>query len=328
MIVDPSALSAQFRAGQIYETLGLPALEITGIKKDNPALLMYASDPITTERVYFGQNSDSPFIDQRLRQAYYKVIDRDAYVKAAYNTDKYAADGLPVQEYWEGSFEQASWNDWVLDPKSTKDYGDVQKNFMVDIAEAKKLVEAAGQKTPFHFIQVRSAPGPTSFPQAIYDRMAIIEGMIRDSGVFSFDFKDLQWAPEWTPQVRQSKGKFSGASWGPDTSSFDPAFASFFVYNPSGGYFEGGDSTLEQMTLNIRQEFDVQKRKQLVADLQKYDAGTMFNQKLGVAGGFSLVWPVVRNVHVFRGGTNWLDITTGSELKAFLDPTQAPLKKS
>jgi len=64
-----------------------------------------------------------------------------------------------------------------------------------------------------------------------------------------------------------SKGKFSGTSWGPDTASFDPSFASFFVYHPQGGYFEGGDSTLEQMTLAIRREFDVEKRKQLVAEL-------------------------------------------------------------
>ncbi len=78
------------------------------------------------------------------------------------------------------------------------------------------------------------------------------------------------------------------------------------------------------MSLAIRKEFDVDKRKQLVKQLQQYDAAHMFNQKLGVATGFALVWPIVRNVHVFRGGTNWMDITTGSDLNAWIDPTQPP----
>jgi hypothetical protein len=50
----------------------------------------------------------------------------------------------------------------------------------------------------------------------------------------------------------------------------------------------------------------------------------MFNQKLGVAGTFALVWPIVRNVGVFQGGTNWIDITSGSGLHAWIDETKAP----
>jgi ABC-type transport system substrate-binding protein len=327
IILEAATRSAQFRAGAVYET-AFPRLEMVGAKNDQPDLLMYVSDPPTTERVYFGQNPDSPFIDERMRQAYYRVIDRDAFVRAAYDVDFFEKEGLSVEQYWEGSFEQASWQGWVLDPKSVDDYGDAQKNFVMDLAEAKKLVEAAGQETPFNFAQVRSAPGPTSFSQPIYDRMQIIEGMLRESGVFTFDFNDLEWATEWVPQVRASGGKFSGASWGPDTSSFDPATAAFFVYHPSGGYFEGGDDHLAELALKIRAEFDVEKRKDLVKELQRYDAKTMFNQKLGVAPGFALAWPVVRNVGVFHGGTNWLDIRApGGELKAWIDPTQAPLKQ-
>jgi hypothetical protein len=36
----------------------------------------------------------------------------------------------------------------------------------------------------------------------------------------------------------------------------------------------------------------------------------------------------VRNIGVYRGGTNWLCITTPSDLKAWIDPEKAPLKKS
>jgi hypothetical protein len=61
-----------------------------------------------------------------------------------------------------------------------------------------------------------------------------------------------------------------------------------------------------------------------VKDLQRHDAKVMYNQKIGVAAGFQLVWPIVRNAGVFRGGTNWVDIFQGSELNAWIDETQAP----
>jgi peptide/nickel transport system substrate-binding protein len=328
VIVDIATLSSQFRTGAIHQTT-IPALEVVGAKRENKDLIMWATDPPTTERVYFGQNPDSPFIDERMRKAYYKVIDRDAYVTAAYNVDRYEADGLPVTQMWEGSFAGASWEGWLLDPKSKKDYGDLQQSFVYDIAEAKRLVEAAGYKTPFDFDQVRSAPGPTSFARPIYDRMEIIEGMLDASGVFRKRFRDLEWATEWSPQIRQSKGKFSGTSWGPDTSSLDPSFSAFFLYHSGGGYFEGGDATLEQMAATIRREFDVERRKELVREIQRYDAGKMFNQKIGVAAGFQLAWPAVRNVNVYRGGTNWTDTfngSGGSGLKGWLDQTKPPFR--
>jgi hypothetical protein len=69
----------------------------------------------------------------------------------------------------------------------------------------------------------------------------------------------------------------------------------------------------------------------MVREIQRLDASKMYNQKLGVAAGYALSWPIVKNVGYFRGGTNWLDINSagqGAELKAWLDPTQAPLKQS
>ena len=71
------------------------------LKADAPNLLMYQTDPTTNERVYFGHNPDSTFKDERVRIAYFKCIDRDAYVTAAHNTDGFEKAGLPVQTFWE-----------------------------------------------------------------------------------------------------------------------------------------------------------------------------------------------------------------------------------
>src|SRR5690606_33030395 len=59
IILEAATRSAQFRAGQVHETV-FPRLEMVGAKRDNPDLLMYAVDPpANTERVYFGHNPDS-----------------------------------------------------------------------------------------------------------------------------------------------------------------------------------------------------------------------------------------------------------------------------
>jgi ABC-type transport system substrate-binding protein len=333
IITDNSQVQAQFRSGAVYDAVIQPD-QVLGMKKDAPELLMYAQDPITSERIYFGQNPESPFRDERLRLAYFKCIDRDAYIAGYYNTDTFEKAGLPAQTFWEASFHQASWSGWVLDPKnSPKEYGDKAKNFQFDIAEAKKLVEAAGKKTPFEYDQVISKQDPTSFGPLTYKRTEIFMNMVENSGVFKLQPGGrtlLTWAIEWVPKIRTSGGKFSGTSWGPDTSPLDPSVAAFFVYNSKGGYFEGGDATLEDLTTKIKGEFDQAKQKELVREVQRYDAGKFFNQKVGAAGGFGLVWPVVRNAYVYRGGTGWQSLrnSTASGPRGWIDPTQAPLKKA
>jgi ABC-type transport system substrate-binding protein len=331
IIPNSSQVQAQFRAGEIYDTVIQPD-QVLGMKKDQPQLLMYAQDPSTSERIYFGQNPGSPFRDERLRLAYFKCINRDDYIAGYFNTDTFEKEGLPVETFWEASFHQASWSGWVLDPKNnSKAYGDKAKNFQVDLAEAKKLVEATGGKTPFEYDQVISKQDPTSFGPLTYKRAEIFMNMVETSGVFKLQpggRTQLTWAIEWVPKIRTSGGKFSGTSWGPDTSPLDPSVAAFFVYNSKGGYFEGGDDFLETLTTKIKGEFNQDKQKEMVKDVQKYDAGKFFSQKIGCAGGFGLIWPAVRNAYTHRGGTSWMSIRSSTGPRGFIDPDYPPLKKA
>ena len=79
VITDNSQVLAQMRTGAIYEANITPDA-VLQLKADAPQLLMYQTEPTTNERVYFGHNPDSPFRDERLRIAYFKTIDRDAYI--------------------------------------------------------------------------------------------------------------------------------------------------------------------------------------------------------------------------------------------------------
>jgi ABC-type transport system substrate-binding protein len=328
VIPDQAQGTAQFRAGAIYE-YNVPAFEVLGIKQDLPQLVMRQTAPVVTgtERLYFGQNEDSPFRDERVRIAYMKTIDRDGFIQAAHNTDRFEDVGLPVQTYWEGAIAQGAWQGWVLDPKGdAAEYGDKASNFEYDLADARRLVEAAGYQVPLEFTQTYAAPGPSSFPQQFYNRADIFLGLVENGGVFNMNRNLVNYQTEYnTERYRFARGRFTGATWGPDTASADATAAAFFLFNSQGGYFSGGDARLDELTNNARREFDTNRRRELIHEVQRYHAGKFFNNKIGVAGGFAVNWPVLRNVNVYRGGTNWLCITSPSGLKAWMDPNRPPL---
>jgi ABC-type transport system substrate-binding protein len=325
VITDTAAGGAQFRAGELLE-YNLPQDEVLQAKRDNMDLLMRANPPSTfDERLYFGIHPDSPFKDERMRIAFMKTIDRDAFLDVAYNVDRFESEGLPVEAYWEGALRQPIYNGWWLDPKDPSNWGDAASNYVFDVAEAKKLIEATGAITPFEFDNTYGAPAPTSFPMTYYTRAEIYLGMIESSGLWDQNRVLIDYRTEWNSErYRFSKGQFVGTTWGPDTSATEPAGAAFFIFNKAGGYYFGGDSTLDDLTTRARMEFNDEGRKELIAEVQKYDAKMMYNEKIGIAGTFAVHWPALRNLGVWQGGTNWLGITTPSNLRAWLDTTLPP----
>ena len=101
---------AQLKAGNLhayaYDTNNRVRNEdILPMKKEVPELKLYSAEPTATtvRSVVWGwPNTDAnkPFKDERVRQAFSMTWDRDAYVSAFKNVDKFKADGLPVNAYW------------------------------------------------------------------------------------------------------------------------------------------------------------------------------------------------------------------------------------
>ena len=69
-----------------------------------------------------------------------------AFIDALYNVSRFKADGLPVETAWHTCLNQSFRGFW-LDPKS-KEFGPNAKYFQHDLAEAKKLLSAAGYASP------------------------------------------------------------------------------------------------------------------------------------------------------------------------------------
>lgn len=325
VVTDTAAGTAQFVSGSLLE-YGVPATDQVSVKRDNPDILMMARPPGGfSENLYFGLAEGSPFRDERVRIAFMKTIDRQPFIEASYNTDRFADEGLPVETFWESSLKSNTYSGWRLDPQNESDFPDSYQNFIYDLDEAKKLLDAAGLSTPVEFDNTYGAPSPTSFPPTYYTRAEIFLGMIESSGLWSQNRVLIDYRTEWSSErFRFAKGQFSGTTWGPDTSAPDAVSAMFFKYNSAGGYYMGGDQTLDDLTARAKTEFDTDERLALIHEAQLYEASKMFNEKIGSAGSFGLAWPALRNLGVYQGGTNWLCVTTPSALRAWIDQTKPP----
>ena len=95
------------------------------------------------QRTGFGMAGDSLFRDERLRQAWVLTWDRELYLQTMFNAEKFRAGGVPVDIVNESALQANTYAGWLLDPLG-KDFGPNSKYFKKDLAEAKKLVVAAG----------------------------------------------------------------------------------------------------------------------------------------------------------------------------------------
>jgi peptide/nickel transport system substrate-binding protein len=146
VVVEYAQVLSQLKAGEIhYLDMQQHSEDVTSTKKEKSALLVYATDfTPRTEVVTFGMEGDSPFKDERVRQAFSMGLDRDLMLDAFYNVSNFKKDGIDVGTRW-NTHIQAEWapSGYWLDPLG-KDFGDNAKYFKYNVAEAKKLLSAAG----------------------------------------------------------------------------------------------------------------------------------------------------------------------------------------
>jgi ABC-type transport system substrate-binding protein len=332
IVIDYSAAVAQFRAGNIY-TLAVPGSstafrneDIVGIKRDVPEIEMSQTDlRAAAARQLFGVSANSPFKDERVRQAWVLTWDRDLFLDTYFNVQTFRDQGLPAETAYEGSLAANSWKGWFLDPQS-KDFGPNAKYFNYDEAEAKKLLAAAGYPNGVDVELNLPANGP-DLPQApqFFRTVDIIMGMVTNSGLFRINRKDWRFQLEFQPRFRDAKGNIDGAAMNlAGLPAPDPITALYQFYHPAGGIRQGTDSTLEDLINKANREFDVNKRQQLGYEVQRYEAGKQFFPLIAASTTFDLAWPIVRNRGVWQG-----DQYTYHQLTSlFLDPERPPAKRA
>ena len=332
---------AQFKAGNIFTMTGGTtssprAEDVISIKNDVPDALIYQVQPSgfnPGNTIQFGTQpteANKAFRDERLRQALHMAIDRDAYIDAFQNVSQFQGQGLAVETYWYTALGTAP--GWRIDPRDEKAFGENAKYFKHDITEAKRLLSAAGYGSGLEVITsyIKGTELGVDFQKTVEVR----QEMLREAGVRP-QVNLIDYTTEYLPRYLANAGRFDGIVYRSGVAPGNDAliWLNWRYKSGSGDGWIGfdnasrgdgsGDPQVDQMILQARQELDINKRKSIVGDLQKYLAKACYCVSLpGTADTFDLAWPALSNYRVLNGDRRTLMYS------AWIDETKAPLRRA
>lgn len=327
---------AQFRAGNVHWYNLLRAEDVLPLKRSLPHLNMFATDVSADGiRTLFGllpaaDGKKSPFLDERVRQAYSMAMNRDLWIEVVYATDNLTKEGLPVETRWNTALVADVFEGWWLDPKG-KSFGANAKFYAHNAAEAKKLLAAAGYANG---VELQSHVVSSGFGPDFLKLIEILEGFAAEVG-FKLTPHLTDYQTDYVPNYRDSSGRFSGIAYksGPASPAADAvARLEFDYHSKSSDHWYGydvngkgdfsGDPYVDQAIEKAKAEFDEKRRLEMVHDLQRYLAKTQYAiRHPGGASGFDLVWPAVQNYNVLRSD----QLTRMMATTWWLDPAKRPL---
>ena len=329
---------AQLKAGNVHygvSTNTIRAEDLLTIKRDEPRIQLYPSEFATTTTVWtFGHLpiGDNKFSDERVRQAISMAWDRDLFIEAKYNADRFRAEGIPIRTGWnshQANRDSFVAGGWFLDPQG-KDFGPNAKYFEHNLAEAKKLMAAAG--FPDGFDMPLKYPATPQY-NLTKDTEPMI-GFMQDLGLNVVQNAIQDYTQDYIPNDRDASGEFEGVGihsvTGGIPSIVSPTSAlvaehlpasgvTFHGYDVNGRGDKSGDPVLVDLLGRARVERNLEARKKMVLDAQRHLGKAMHSLVFpGGATGLWPAWPAVQNFQVWKGQTNW------ERYQIWLDQTKAP----
>jgi peptide/nickel transport system substrate-binding protein len=324
---------AQLKAGGLYTYL-VAGEDMLQTKRDVPALSLYegAMQSLGSGVVFGYRNSEkAPFRDERLRQAFSLTWDRDQFIDVQFNVSGLTSQGIPVKTLWSTALQNNYFADWYIDPKS-KEFGPNAKYFRRDVAEAKKLVAAAGYAEGLEVVS--NVISGSDYGVDYHRHVDILEGFANEAG-FRFSRVAVPYQTEFIPKIRDAQGNFDGIAWKLLTPATPPdgieamvayfskgGGATFQGIDPDGQGTFAGDPYIEEQLRKARAEVDPKKAHAIVHDIQRHVAGKAYMWRApGGATGLDIAWPVIRNFNTYESEYR-------AHFSEWLDPNQPPLKKT
>ena len=320
IVSEPAQRLAQFRAGNILtDVVEANQEEVIQMTKDVPAALLLLPNglqPSLSPSVWFGYEGDSPFKDQRVRQAFSMMVDRESFHIAMHNADNFEAEGLPIDGFYNTAIT-AGWGPYWLDPTDEAAFGEDVKYLQYNLEEAKSLLAAAG--FPDGFDSTLSFNTQGNYGNYYERGVDIYAGFFNDGGI-----NVTQNALQYSDFLNQYYfGYRSGAS---TRGAGDPAagYEGFSVqaerpyatavnlmlgsWHPGGSSFHGmtadgisdpreGDPALTAMIEDIQGEFDREAQVSKTHDLIRYMTRmAYFIPRPAVSQAFSVWWPALSGI--------------------------------
>jgi ABC-type transport system substrate-binding protein len=352
LVSEFSARLAQFKAGNIlHDVVEQSQQDVIQLKKDLPQaqLVLGAGgygknyNPVTSAHINFGWDTGTKFNDVRVRQALSMSIDREAFADFAESRAQFAKDGLDNSVAFNSSLAPA-WTGYWIDPMNDKEFGPNAKFLQHNIAEAKKLLAAAGIPNgfefDFHFCNNNYGAQYQRTPE-IYAGMFQEVGLKAKLNGIQYNVWQPQYHRAYVPSTYASgqTKAFSGIGLMAERQRYTAAFSVYGLMHPEGDSYHGatpdgnnvlkGDPKLNDMLLKARLETDVNKAKELMKEVQRYMAQQAYHiPKPSNSIPFTVWWPALANVGAFTsspvGANRWAE----HNLAWWIDTTKPPLARS
>jgi len=309
---------AQFQAGNIF-TLGPQAADFPSLLRGIKDVRVLRGDiPVTVTGIGFGRGDpNAPFLrDERVRQAISMMVDRKTLIETLNDAQTWSEMGLPL-EYRFNNFIPAGLSRWWVDPVG-KEMGDTARYFSFNVAEAKKLLSAAGYPNGFE-TDFRFAAGSvygTTYPSAA----AAVAGMLNDAGIRTKQIAD-DYASVY--QNRTWGGDMPGLVFGLGTQFGDPDQFLDYLFGPTStrNHMRVNDPVFNDLFKKQRAELDADTRREILIQIQKYLASVMRFIPLDyrAVAGYSLAYPFVKNIRAYRSASGSYGAASEGFLYRWLD---------
>lgn len=309
---------AQFRTGNITtDVVQATQQDVIQLKLDAPQanlLLPNSYSPTLSPSIWFGYEGDSPFKDERVRQAFSMLVDREAFADALFNADVFEAEGLGVESRYNTCIT-AGWGPYWLDPLGS-DFGENAKFLQYNAEEANALLAAAGHEGGLSttvFFNSEGQYGP------LYARARdVLTGFFTNENI-SVTQTPVQYAEflnnyyfgyrsgATTQGGGGDKDGYNGYSIQAERpypsavnlmlGSWHSNGGAFHGLSPDGNNAFGGDPDLDAMIERIQREFDQDSQIAQTHDVIRYMTGrSYFIPAPVVRRNYELWWPSTRNL--------------------------------
>ncbi len=259
---------AQFRAGNT-DTAGINAADLADVNKQNKDIVLVGELSQQTSYLYFDADAGAPWRDARVRQAISMAIDRDGLNELAFEIKKLKAAGIAVVDNW-NNFIPAGMTRWWLDPKSPK-HGDSGKFFQYNVAEAKKLLTAAGFANGF---DIKFQYAGNRYGKDFND-MAEAQGNFLQALGLKVQIEVQDYNTVYINQT--SVGNFKGLAFGPETPF--PEVGGYVLRNFTDNPKNRGkinDAAITRLVADQQRESSEEKRREMLHEIQRLNAAQMY----------------------------------------------------
>jgi peptide/nickel transport system substrate-binding protein len=254
IIPDESTGLAMYRTGQIdcgpQPGWAVRQQDLDSLKQSHPQLPYRDMLSIVTQ-VIIMRTDMPPFNDVRVRRAISQAIDRQALIEAVWGR------GEPTAAVGRGLVE------WSL---PIEQLGEGAKYYRYDPKEARRLLAEAGYPRGFK-TQLTVTPG---LGRDLVDDAQLVQRYLKEVGIEA-ELKLQEYGAYMATTVQ---GKFEGMVRGPFGIAWEPDFPLYRTFAADSSWNAGhvNDPTLTAMLKEQRRTKDLEARKQLIFDIQRYAA--------------------------------------------------------